>query len=98
MKIVEVNFNELLEENFQVMLTIVSCTYCSTFHGINRQSFCPANMYLFKVNNKSTWYEIYSKLTPFSSVSIVDFEQVNVSWVRGIFLSTNDIKYSHIFL
>ena len=56
----------------------------------------PANIYLFKVNNRNTRkrYEIYPNLiknirtvsmksfscfTPFSSVSVVDFEQVNVS-------------------
>ena len=32
---------------------------------------------MFKVNNKNTRK---TSLTPFSSVSIVDFEQVNVSW------------------
>ena len=65
----------------------------------------PANIYLFKVNNRNTRkrYETYSKLTvkipercqwhrfgvllltlnrfvTFSSVSVVDFEQVNGSW------------------
>ena len=45
----------------------------------------PAIIYLFKVKNGSfrTTYEICSKLTvktPFSSVSVVDFEQANVSW------------------
>ena len=30
---------------------------------------------MFKVNNKKTYF------TLFSSVSIVDFEEVNVSWV-----------------
>ena len=66
------------------------------------ESHIPANIYVFKVNNRNTRTrcEIYSKLTiktpktsfccfysklwtystPFSSVSIVDFEQVNVSW------------------
>ena len=47
-----------------------------------------ANIYLFKVNNRNTRKrcEICSKLTiktyfpSFSSVSIVDFEQVNVGW------------------
>ena len=48
-KTVETNFYELLEENFQEMLTIVSRSYCSTFQGINRQSFSPANIYLFKL-------------------------------------------------
>ena len=53
-----------------------------------------ANIYLFKVNNRNTGKrcEICSKLTiktpllsyfpPFSSVSIVDFEQANVFWDR----------------
>ena len=51
----------------------------------------PTNNCLFKVNNRNTRkrYEICSKLillltlnifTPFPSVSIVNFEQVNVSW------------------
>ena len=50
-----------------------------------RKSIYLANIYLFNVNNRNTRkrYEICSKLTtktPFSSsVSIVDFEQVNVS-------------------
>ena len=33
---------------------------------------------MFKVNNKSTW-----KTSPISKVSIVNFEQVNVSWVTS---------------
>ena len=46
----------------------------------------PANIYLFQVNNGNTRKrrEIYSNSTiktSFSSVSTVDFEQVNVSWV-----------------
>ena len=62
------------------------------------KSHYPANIYLSKVNNRTTWKgrEIYSNLpiktperrhslwtyfTPFSRVSIVDFEQVNVSKV-----------------
>ena len=32
---------------------------------------------MFKVNNKNTRM---MPMTPFSNVSIVDFEQVNVSW------------------
>ena len=44
----------------------------------------PANIYLFKVNNRNTrrMHEIGSKLTiktPFSSVSVIDFERLNVS-------------------
>ena len=49
----------------------------------------PANIYLFKANNRNARKrcEICSKLTikthftPFSSVFIADFEQVNISWV-----------------
>ena len=53
----------------------------------------PANIYLFKVSNRNSRkrYEICSKLTiktpelqhiftPFSSVSIVELEQVNITW------------------
>ena len=47
----------------------------------------PANIYLFQVNNwNNRRYEIRLKLTikeyfiTFSSVSIVDFDQVHVSW------------------
>ena len=52
----------------------------------------PANIYLIKVNNRNTSkrYEICFKLTikyqkdvnftPFSSVSSVHFEQINVNW------------------
>ena len=57
-----------------------------------------ANIYLFKVNNRNARKrcEVSSKLTiilllltlsnftPFSSVSFVDFEQVNVSWAASI--------------
>ena len=32
---------------------------------------------MFNVNNKNTRMTL---MTPFSSVSIVDFEQVNISW------------------
>ena len=54
--------------------------------------YFPANIYLFKVNNRNTRKrcEICSKLTitftPFSGVSIVDFEHVIVSWVNVLFL------------
>ena len=48
----------------------------------------------FKVNNKITrttsltlfwcfYYLLYAHFTYFSSVSIIDFEQLNVSWVVG---------------
>ena len=73
---------------------------------------CPANSYLFKVNNKNIWKrcQMCSKLTmrttekrqsrrsgvfiilmswtystPFSNVSIVEFEQVNIWWEDPIF-------------
>ena len=43
----------------------------------------PAGNYMFKFNNRNTrtMCEIYSKLTPCSSVSIVNFEQANAGWV-----------------
>ena len=69
----------------------------------------PANICLFKVNNRNTskgcenMFKVNNKIsydvvlvfllltltyvTPFSSVSVVDFEQVNVSWVFLITLS-----------
>ena len=54
----------------------------------------PDNIYLFKVNNRDTRKRcgICSKLTiktcfpPFSSISVVEFEQVNVSWVTTIIM------------
>ena len=36
---------------------------------------------MFKVKNKNTRTAFLTYFTPFSVVSIVDFEQVNVSWV-----------------
>ena len=45
----------------------------------------PANMYLLKVNNRNPRKHISFRkpyFTPFSSVSIVDFEQSNVSWAN----------------
>ena len=38
---------------------------------------------MFKVNNNKNTRTTY--FTPFSSVSIVDFEQVNVRWVIAFF-------------
>ena len=82
---------------------------------------CPANIYLFKVNNKNTWkrYSICLKWTiktvncycslwtyfaPFSSVSIVEFEQVTVSLVymplsfpKNIWQNWK-LKKTHVFL
>ena len=54
----------------------------------------PANIYLFKVNNKNTrktpvtsfwcfYCQLWTYFTPFSGVSLADFEQVHVSWVRS---------------
>ena len=73
--------------------------------------FSPANIYLFKVNNRNTrkrcklcsksttktpsfWCFIVNlnMFTLFSSVSVVDLEQVNVSWVTEI------IKVALLFL
>ena len=53
----------------------VGCLQC-------KYSLYPANMYLFKVNNRNTRkrYKTCSKLTisqPFSSVSIADSVQIN---------------------
>ena len=46
----------------------------------------PANIYLFKINNRNTRKRFLlltlNNFTPFSSVPIVDFEQVNVSRVK----------------
>ena len=36
---------------------------------------------MFKVNNKYTRTTSTTYFTPFSGVSIVDFEQLNVNWV-----------------
>ena len=54
---------------------------------------------MFKVKNKdnsSSWY-LYSQLwtyfTPFSSVSVVNFEQVNAGWVYSFF----DDWYSFLY-
>ena len=63
----------------------------------------PTNVYVFKVNNRNSRkrFEIYSKLVfllftlnifqTFFYCSLVDFEQVNVSWdismVRALFYS-----------
>ena len=82
---------------------------------------CPANIYLFKVNNENTWkrYTICLKWTiktvncycslwtyfaPFSSVSIVEFEQVTVSLVymplsfpKNIWQNWK-LKKTHVFL
>ena len=38
------------------------------------------------------------KFTPFSTVSIVDFEQVNVSWVTCFFVATRFIHSASLLL
>ena len=38
---------------------------------------------MFKVKNKNTRTTSLTNFTPFKSVSVVDFEVVNVSWVLG---------------
>ena len=53
-------------------------------------NLCPANNYIFKFNNRNTRtkYEIcsgvvivnFKHFTPCSSVSVVNFEQVNAGW------------------
>ena len=61
----------------------------------------PANIYLFKVNNRSTrktcdrmtsvtsfwcfYWQLWIYFTPFSCVSIVDFEKVNASWIISLY-------------
>ena len=72
------------EEEFSSARTDVSTKKQTSNH-----KSCPANIYLLKVNNRDTGkrFKISSKLTiktnftPFSSVSIVHFEQVNVIWL-----------------
>ena len=72
------------EEEFSSARTDVSAKKQTSNH-----KSCPANIYLLKVNNRDTGkrFKISSKLTiktnftPFSSVSIVHFEQVNVIWL-----------------
>ena len=41
-------------------------------------------IYLFQVSNRNTRKRCGTYFTPFSSVSIVDFEQVNVSWAVSL--------------
>ena len=55
----------------------------------------PAGNYMFKVDNRNTktkclycWLCIY--FTPYCSISIANFEQVNVSWVWGEFYLLSD--------
>ena len=83
------------------------------------QLLFPANIYLLKINNKSTRKrcEISSKLTKktaeqrrrrqfdvllltllVSSVSIVDFEQLNVYWVPLSVISVIPLSLSYLFI
>ena len=63
-----------------------------------------ANIYFFKFNNRNTRKrcEVCSKLTiktpegPFSSVSIADFEQVNVSWVSNVGVLWPEFSHSQL--
>ena len=45
---------------------------------------------MFKVTNKNTRMTSLTYFTTFSSVSVVDFEQVNVSWVLNDILIAAD--------
>ena len=77
---------------------LTQCTDYLEYIYLQNHNF-PVNIYLFKVNNRNSRKscEICSKLTikapeqpyftPFSTVSIVDFEQVNVGWVFSYILS-----------
>ena len=63
--------------------------------------YIPANIYLFKVNNRNTRKrcEIFSKSTiktpePFSSISIVDFEQGNISWDNHYHMTKEANRYA----
>ena len=82
---------------FRISIFSISCWYIfKTIKWFN-QLLCmvasiPSNIYLFKVNNGNTRKkcEICSKLTTkaperrHSSVSIVELEQVNVSWFKNL--------------
>ena len=48
-----------------------------------------ANSYLFKVNDVVLVFLLLTYFTPFSSVSIVDFEQGKVSWERKVNFKNN---------
>ena len=67
----------------------------SVFKGvIDVSQNYPDNIYLFKVNNRDTRKRcgicseltIKTYFTPFASISVVEFEQVNVSWVTTIIM------------
>ena len=85
-------------------------TKVNQFFGCFHRVFYPVNIYLFKINN-SFWQrcKIYLKLmkTPeqrywhrfalFSTVSIVNFEQINIYKVLG-FRETPCVKFKVIYL
>ena len=50
---------------------------------------------MFRVNNKDTRTMSMAYFTPFSSIFIVDFEQVNISWVgTPQFISATKFTFS----
>ena len=69
-------------------------------------SLCPANIYLFKVNNRSTTKLRLSgvftvnveHISHLFLASVVDFKQVNVSWVTVNSVTKSHIKISLIIL
>ena len=71
--------SQLLREDSSKNKTHIFC--CELYLLLFILIIDPANIHLFKVNNRNIRKcEIRSKLTTFSSVSIVDFERVNVCW------------------
>ena len=62
----------------------------------NQNKLNPAQKHMLKVSNINTrkrcetcsmfWCQLRTYFTLFSSISIVDYEQVNVCWVRDILL------------
>ena len=84
---IDVNLLSLLLTLNRYLLTVLSVDVVVMILLLNRDLFYPGNIYLFKVNNRNARKscKICSKLTkkhqndtkyvtPFSSVSIVDFE------------------------
>ena len=63
----------------QISHGIVFCLNCNFSSGtVASFLYDPAENYMFKANNRNTWTrcEIWTYLTSFSSVSIVNFEHV----------------------
>ena len=95
------NFSQLL--SFRKPSLIFKKSF-STRDQMVLSSMCfPANIYLFKVNykNTTTRCEICSKLTikntRTTSLTIVYFEQVNVSWILIGYPRSNGEIFLHIF-